>query len=340
MARKVTLPAKGTACQFLPASVERSKSPSLESIQRVGGASFFLPSARADMLEAIITPAWAAEAGAVLAARVALAAGAALAEGAAGAGAGAPVLDETSSADFASGLSAAISLPDSASREAGSAFCFVSLDCRRPPVAAFAGPVLTSKRASGAGAGGDSLSKTAGVSRFWLITAGLGAEATRSPAGPGPPRKRAATPAITTIPAATPAQRQADDQDQAREGALTRTCCAASLSGIAHQTTARQLSQAAGWVSNCSRSLAARDCSANAASKSAEGCSPGGFEARNRCAVNFDSSDTPTPLPPRCVLQPSDRRTVWPAFFAPGGREYSPAGRARQPPSTPLPVPT
>src|SRR5690348_18008232 len=108
MARKVALPAKGTACQFLPASVERSKSPSLESIQRVGGASFFLPSARADMLEAIITPAWAAEAGAVLATRAALAAGAALAEGAAGAGAGAPVLDETSSADFASGLSVAI----------------------------------------------------------------------------------------------------------------------------------------------------------------------------------------------------------------------------------------
>ena len=272
-----------------------------------------------------------------MAARAALGAGAA--EGATGAGAGVPVLDETSSADFAIIFSAATSFPGPASRETGSAFRFMSLACKRPPIATFAGAVLRSKRASCEGVGAASLSKAAFVSGFWETAGGLGAEATRSAAGPGPPRKSIATPAITTIPAATPAQRQADDQDQAREGALTRTCCAASLSGRAIQTTARQLSQAARWASSCSRSPAPKACSANTASKSAEGCSPGGFEARNRCAVNFDSSDTPTPLPPRCVLRPSDRRTVWPALFAPGGHEYSPAGHARQPPSTPPPAP-
>ena len=245
-----------------------------------------------------------------MAARAPLATETALAEGGAGAGAGALGAGATSSADFASILSAATSLADSNSRETGAAFCFMSLACRRAPVATFAGAFWTSKRASGAATGAASLSKVAGMSRFAAIAGAFRAEATLPPAGPGPPRKRTATPAITTMPAAIPPQRQANDQDHTREGALTTTGCAASLSGRAHQTTARQLSQAARWASSFSRSWAARACSAKAASKSAEGCSPGGCEARNRCDANFGSSDTATLHPPRCVLPPSDRRTV------------------------------
>jgi hypothetical protein len=235
----------------------------------------------------------------------------------------------TWSVDFAS-VPEAISLAEAGSWGAGAPFDATSLAsslaCRRGWGAVFGGAFLASKRASAegagtAGAGAASFLARACASRFWAITGAWGAEATSCPAGPGPPRNRTAAPPTTTTAAATPTQRQAEDHLQPLEATPATTSGAASLSGMAHQSTARQCSHAARWANSRSRSAPERLRSAKAASRSAGGCSPGTADA-NRCSTIFGSSVTAKFPLPRWRPRPSDRRTVWQAVFAPAGSEY------------------